>query len=72
MLCTISTHARDVAAQSLAQQGVLAMPSGVSIRESAQIYNPNERHSIRRNSNNAGLLLVQQQLPQQVQVLALF
>lgn len=32
--------ARDTANQSLAQQGVLAMPSGVSIRESAQVYNP--------------------------------
>ena len=32
--------ARDTANQSLAQQGVLAIPGGVSIRESAQIYNP--------------------------------
>ena len=45
---------RDVAAQSLAQQGVLAMPSGVSIRESAQIYNPTSGTASGATTNNAG------------------
>ncbi|HNJ86940.1 MAG TPA: P22 coat - protein 5 family protein, partial [Agitococcus sp.] len=45
---------RDAAAQSLAQQGVLAMPSGVSIRESAQIYNPTSGTASGATTNNAG------------------
>jgi hypothetical protein len=46
--------ARDTANQSLAQQGVLAMPSGVSIRESAQIYNPTSGTASGATTNNAG------------------
>ena len=45
---------RDAAAQSLAQQGVLAMPSGVSIRESAQIYNPTSGTASGATTDNAG------------------
>jgi len=46
--------ARDTANQSLAQQGVLAMPSGVSIRESAQIYNPTSGTASGATTDNAG------------------
>ena len=54
---------RDVAAQSLAQQGVLAMPSGVSIRESAQIYNPTSGTMANATSTAAAFTVGQTVIP---------
>ena len=54
---------RDVAAQSLAQQGVLAMPSGVSIRESAQIYNPTSGTMASATSTAAAFTVGQTVIP---------
>lgn len=55
--------ARDVANQSLAQQGVLAMPSGVSIRESAQIYNPTSGTMANATSTSAAFTVGQTVIP---------
>ena len=54
---------RDAAAQSLAQQGVLAMPSGVSIRESAQIYNPTSGTMSSATSTSAAFTVDQTVIP---------
>ena len=55
--------ARDTANQSLAQQGVLAMPSGVSIRESAQIYNPTSGTMASATSTAAAFTVGQTVIP---------
>ena len=55
--------ARDTANQSLAQQGVLAMPSGVSIRESAQIYNPTSGTMANATSTSAAFTVGQTVIP---------
>lgn len=54
---------RDSAAQSLAQQGILAMPSGVSIRESAQIYNPTSGTMASATSTAAAFTVGQTVIP---------
>ena len=55
--------ARDKAAETLAGQGVLTMPSGVAIRESAQVYNPASGAMASATSTSAALTVGQTVIP---------
>ncbi|WP_297922469.1 P22 coat - protein 5 family protein [uncultured Agitococcus sp.] len=55
--------ARDKAAETLAGQGVLTMPSGVAIRESAQVYNPASGAMASATSTSAAFTVGQTVIP---------
>lgn len=55
--------ARDKAAETLAGQGVLTMPSGVAIRESAQVYNPASGTMAGATSTSAAFTVGQTVIP---------
>jgi len=55
--------ARDKAAETLAGQGVLTMPSGVAIRESAQVYNPASGAMANATSTSAAFTVGQTVIP---------
>lgn len=55
--------ARDKAAETLAGQGVLTMPSGVAIRESAQVYNPASGAMAGATSTSAAFTVGQTVIP---------
>lgn len=55
--------ARDKASETLAGQGVLTMPSGVAIRESAQVYNPASGAMANATSTSAAFTVGQTVIP---------